>query len=539
MHQADVMRERLIREFTEKYMGKLFYFCLKKTGNGIEADDLTQDIVLQIVAALNKGVIPEHFSAWVWQIARNRYSVWAKEKHRRNESVTGADIGDYADELEDGSADHLDEMIRSEQTALLRRELAFVRSDYRNIVVAYYIEDKSVREIASSLSLSKSTVEQRLHRARTVLKEGMEMARNFGKRSYDPEEVTFAASGNQPSGLPWSAVGRKIPKNILLQASNNPSTVEELSVELGVALPYMEEEVEELHSATLLEKQGDKYVTNFFIVDKDCRMEVYHTLRKTAKERSRLLRAFIEKKTEELRALGIAGESVDDNTLRWWLVPYLTDFLIEDTVKGLDGTYDPPKRANGETWGFVGYEITSLPENIGMNHCGCGNHTYDFWKYSYGEFSFSDSDELPESDLVVRLGEYFGKYFTKEPLSDFEKELAATLDYSRFAHLSEDGYLIPDVIAVTGENRERIRQIFREDALYEQLRENTDGAYRTLEELLRKYSHPVLHRSLGYYIRMELYAMRMMAVHDLLEDGFLRLPENTGESKIGWFFGIK
>ena len=52
----------------------------------------------------------------------------------------------------------------------------------------------------------------------------------------------------------------KIPNNILLQANNNPSTLEELSIELGVALPYMEEEVNLLHQATLLEKQGDKYI---------------------------------------------------------------------------------------------------------------------------------------------------------------------------------------------------------------------------------------------------------------------------------------
>ena len=109
------------------------------------------------------------------------------------------------------------------------------------------------------------------------------MAREFGKRSYSPESVTFASSGKQPSGLPFSVVKRKIPQNILLEASNNPSTVEELSIELGIALPYMEEEVEILYKATLLEKQGNKYITNFFILDKACRTEIYHALRKTSK----------------------------------------------------------------------------------------------------------------------------------------------------------------------------------------------------------------------------------------------------------------
>ena len=135
MQDTNKMCDRLINEFVENYTEKLFYFCLKKTGSYIEAEDLTQDIALHIITALNKGTIPTSFSAWVWQIARNCYSVWAKEKHNRNESVTGSDTGDY--EIEDESENIHDEMIHTEQMAMLRRELAFIKSDYRNIVVAY------------------------------------------------------------------------------------------------------------------------------------------------------------------------------------------------------------------------------------------------------------------------------------------------------------------------------------------------------------------------------------------------------------------
>ena len=99
MQATNEIRHRLTGEFAENYMEKLFYFCLKKTGSYIESEDLTQDIAFQIITALNKGTIPTSFSAWVWQIARNRYSVWANEKHNRNKSVTGTDIGDY--EIED------------------------------------------------------------------------------------------------------------------------------------------------------------------------------------------------------------------------------------------------------------------------------------------------------------------------------------------------------------------------------------------------------------------------------------------------------
>lgn len=152
MSSAVSICDRLVSDFAENYMEKLFYFCLKKTGSSTEAEDLTQDIALNILTALNKGTIPTSFSAWVWQIARNRYSVWADEKHRRSESVTGSDIGDY--EIEDESENILDEMIHSEQMSLFRRELAFISSNYRNIVVAYYMKNQSMRVIASKLSLS-------------------------------------------------------------------------------------------------------------------------------------------------------------------------------------------------------------------------------------------------------------------------------------------------------------------------------------------------------------------------------------------------
>ena len=54
MQDTDEARGRLIRAFAGNDMEKLFYFCLKKTGSYPEAEDLTQDIAMQIIAALSK-----------------------------------------------------------------------------------------------------------------------------------------------------------------------------------------------------------------------------------------------------------------------------------------------------------------------------------------------------------------------------------------------------------------------------------------------------------------------------------------------------
>ena len=334
MQATNEMRDRLINEFAENYMEKLFYFCLKKTGSHIEAEDLTQDIALQIITALNKGAIPASFSAWVWQIARNRYSVWAKEKHKRNEAITGSDIGDY--EIEGESENILDEMIHTEQMALLRRELAFIKSDYRNIVVAYYIENKTVREIAESLSLSTNTVKSRLLRAREILKEGMDMAREFGKLSYNPENIAFWVNGlHGANGEPGICVSRSLSKNIMLAAYRTPATAEELAMEVGVALPYMEEELSTLVDATLMKKNGNKYETNFFIVSAEAQEKICAHVRGIAPELTKAIidtmEYNIEWSNENAPNWHEGYQSYED--MKWALLMIEADNVFFDTLK--------------------------------------------------------------------------------------------------------------------------------------------------------------------------------------------------------------
>lgn len=269
--------DQLVSAFTADYMEMLFFFCLKKTGSTEEAADLASDITVNILAGLRGGTVPAHFPAWVWRIAKNRYSVWAAQKRRRLEAVSDADIAETA-VPDDAPVE--DALIHEEELKLLRRELAFISRDYRDIVVAYYIDNRKVDDIAKALNLPRGTVLSKLFRIREKLKEGMCMAREFGVMSYKPEDVGFIMNGMIGRfGEPWSIICRVLCKNILLAAYRNPSTAEELAVELGVALPYMEDELRGLTASTLLKKNGGKYETNIFIVSARGQDKIYANLR--------------------------------------------------------------------------------------------------------------------------------------------------------------------------------------------------------------------------------------------------------------------
>ncbi len=375
--------------FVENYMEKLFYFCLRKTGDSDRAADLTQDTALHILTALQSGQHVENFSAWVWQIAHNRYARWAAIRRRERESMTGIDIEEY--ELEDENENPAQQLLHAEQLALLRRELAFVRSEYRDLLVAYYLEDRSVRDIATSLNLSVAAVQQRLHRARNLLKEGMDMAREFGIRSYKPEEIRYVKNGSDGKmGQPWTIVRHLLYKNIFLQAHENPQTAEELALELGIALPYMEDELEFLVREQLLRKEGNKYVTDFRIISREEQRAVHEASLAIQKPLTEKICEMIDLYMKE-DGTGVNIANIGYENAKWALLIHAFDALKwnAEEARGESHEYKNPPRPDGGAWTLYGYQIIDWEEPGFVGQHGSnyqkpdGDGTVGFWQFKF------------------------------------------------------------------------------------------------------------------------------------------------------------
>ena len=556
MQEMNKMRDRLINEFTENYMEKLFYFCLKKTGRYEEAEDLTQDIALQIIIALNKNTIPTSFSAWVWQIARNRYSVWAKEKHSRNESVTGSDIGDY--QIEDESENILDEMIHTEQMALLRRELAFIKSDYRNIVVAYYIENKSVRDIASSLSISISVVQQRLHRARIILKEGMDMARKFGKLSYNPEEIDFICNGLfGTDGEPWNYISRMLCKNILLAAYRTPSTAEELAMEVGVALPYMEEELRGLVDATLMKKNGNKYETNFFIVSAEAQEKINVHLRAITPELTRAVISAMEYeinwKNENCPEWHEGYQPFED--MKWALLMYQTDVINFDTLdafnatrKGLPivnlGKWGHTIRPNGGEWDLLGMESYQgdEPAFVGLHGCATSPAEGKLTEIGFQQFKFQYqriSDKTP-----VSMPYSYAQVLVAIAKGETDKFDESVIDYlEKHGYIKKDGESYIPTFLVMFKSKNKVMPPKELEALENLRRDAVNIAMRHY-----LFCREQIHKEIPAFLKEDEYQidhacanvfnLRGAILEEALRQGYISYADNDERKMLGTFLRI-
>jgi RNA polymerase sigma factor (sigma-70 family) len=447
------------QEYCKNYLEKVFYFCLRKTGSEKDAEDLAGDISLDILSAISKGVCIFSFQAWVWQIARNRYSKWVKEKIKNGLSV---DIEDLSETLPDGEYTEED-IILSEDISLLRRELAFIRSDYRNIIVAHYLEDKSLPQIAKETGLPLGTVKTKLYNSRKQLKEGMNMAREFGKRSYAPEEITFISNMNKPGtyGEPWSVITKKLYKNILLEAYDNPSTAEQLSMELGVSMPYMEEELEGLVAGTFMVKTGDKYETNFPIISSSAQIKIHEKNKEITPELTIILEEIIETYHKACVNLGIDyyGSFVSYEEAKWTLLMRLYDKISTLAAYRVDKSlcnYTLTKRPNGGEWDIVGFQETALDTPVFVGLHGCFSDV-DFGQY---KFRYKDIYYRTPEHLTALEGESLVKV-CKGQWQDVNKGVLDALESYGYIYKTEN-YYSPMLLVFT-ERLEIIQKRFAEE----------------------------------------------------------------------------
>lgn len=489
------------------YAEKIFYFCLKKTGNSHEAEDLTSDILLSAVAALKKGVVPKHFSGWVWKIARNRYSAWADKKHRRSQLETG--LGER--EPEDESADLERALIHGDELRLLRQELAFISSDYRNIVLAYYMRGQKLRDIARALGVPEGTVTSRLYRARKTLKEGMCMAREFGKRSYDPETISFIASGSQPSGLPWTAVERKIPVNILCEAHNNPCTVQELALELGIAAPYMEEEVELLARAELLKKlEGGKVLTGFFITPRECQDEIGKLVCAFTERHAQGLWDLAEKTLREAEALGVTTGDYDEQDARMFFAFYLEQLIeMSRFTKGLTTKF---RRADGGNWGIIGFEQGASRRLPGSFFNNNGSN--------WGSISWLGYQAMP-GDAVFHKRRYrqdapHALITLRSVAEGADPERLSEADRENLRSLTADGFCVTDAnrrpyvnaLVFRGDAEARLQETLKALPDYVSLSAAMGRLTDEAGKIVARYSNPYLKDDFEYYVMMSLTGLR-------------------------------
>jgi RNA polymerase sigma-70 factor, ECF subfamily len=140
-------------ELYERNFDRVYAFVARRAGSRGEAEDLTAEVFHQALAHLGRfewrGV---PFAAWLLQIARNAVTDrWQRQARERGEPLP--------ETLDDGRPDDAD------RGAMLADLVGRLPHDQQHVVVARFVEQKSIREIAQALGRTEGAVKQLQFRA--------------------------------------------------------------------------------------------------------------------------------------------------------------------------------------------------------------------------------------------------------------------------------------------------------------------------------------------------------------------------------------
>ena len=279
----------------------------------------------------------------------------------------------------------------------------------------------------------------------------MDMAREFGKRSYNPEEITFVQNGRDgKKGQPWSIITHLLYKNIFLETYENPQTAEELALELGIAFPYMEDELEFLTREQLLTKNENKYQTAFKIISKEEQRKKYDNNKKIQKPMADKICELIDTYIIE-DGSKVNYDYVGYEAAKWALIVRTFDWLqwsantVNDTSLEYRSTY--PMRPDDGAWTLTGYETIDWkkPEFVGQH--GYLSHDENEVKkdIDFGQFKFMFKNIHEKTPAHLNWTEAYTLWLVCSGRTEAcEKSyLEKLLEYG---YLKKDDAILPNVV---------------------------------------------------------------------------------------------
>ena len=169
-------------ELVQRWSARLLAFCHARVGNHHAAEDLAQEALLRGLRGLRTLQSPEQFGTWLCSIALRVCLDWRKAKQSSQVPFTVLEANGQTDELAITAHDTAEaDVDRSDDVRCLLQEVAALSEQHREILLLYYYQDVTYRDLAEMLGVSTATVNARLTQARAILRERLVATREVGR----------------------------------------------------------------------------------------------------------------------------------------------------------------------------------------------------------------------------------------------------------------------------------------------------------------------------------------------------------------------
>lgn len=178
----------------EKTYTKCFYLARKFLNSEHTAQDIVQDAYVKAFKSLDTLEDPEKFQSWIGTIVSNLSKNELKRRKvtlfSETENEDGQDISDtFVDDRVSVQPEVV--MDQNETTRLMKEIIDTLTDEQRICVTMFYMEQMSVKEMASVLEVSENTVKSRLNYGRQKIKDKVLDLEKKGTKLYGLAPIPF------------------------------------------------------------------------------------------------------------------------------------------------------------------------------------------------------------------------------------------------------------------------------------------------------------------------------------------------------------
>jgi len=166
--------DRRISEVVVRERSRLLNFIRRNAPDPDDAEDILQDVFYRLVEA-NRLLMPiEHVTGWLFRVARNRITDLFRKKQPENFSEIEVDDEEglsFADLLPSADAGPEAAYVRNLLLEELKRALAELPKEQREVFIGQELEGRSFKEISEATGVSINTLLSRKRYALLSLRE--------------------------------------------------------------------------------------------------------------------------------------------------------------------------------------------------------------------------------------------------------------------------------------------------------------------------------------------------------------------------------
>ena len=194
--QGDAAAFELIYEL---HCGRVYALCLRMLRDPVEAEDLVQDVFVQLFRKIHTFRGESAFSSWLHRLTTNVVLMHLRRKKPMSTSldeITGSDEDEYRPRNEIGGPDlRLSGLV---DRLILQAAIDPLPEGYRTIFILHDVQGYKHSEIAEILACSVGNSKSQLHKARERLRELLKGARrNTAQQNHETAGNSFALAGSK------------------------------------------------------------------------------------------------------------------------------------------------------------------------------------------------------------------------------------------------------------------------------------------------------------------------------------------------------